>query len=422
MRDMHIDRVADIASPLMPASIAMEEIALMSQENAHTVDAGPLPLYRAMQESGRVVHDHAQARAAEKLQTLYQALHPYYQDNTQGAGFFARLGLFRQGAASAVLPPPVQPAIRGLYIYGGVGRGKSMLMDIFFSTSPVLRKRRVHFHAFMLEVHETLHRWRVADDVKAGDGGLLHKLAEHIAASAWLLCFDEFHVTNIADAMILGRLFSALFDLGVVVVATSNWAPGDLYQGGLQRERFLPFIGLLQKRMEVVALDGGQDYRFARLKAVGIYHTPLSPETAAQMASAFQRLSGGHAPAPTEIMMQQGRTLKVARQYGRVAWFDFDELCARALGAVDYLALAERYEVLLIDHIPVMAADLRNEARRFMTLIDILYEHRTAIVAAAAARPELLYVEGDGAFEFERTVSRLNEMQSSAYCSRPHLT
>jgi cell division protein ZapE len=291
-------------------------------------------------------------------------------------------------------------------------------MDIFFSTAPVDRKRRVHFHAFMLEVHETLHRWR---QEKAKDIDPIPALADKIAADTWLLCFDEFHVTNIADAMILGRLFTELFERGVVVVATSNWAPDDLYSGGLQRDRFLPFIDLLKQKLDVLELDGARDYRLARLKDLSLYHSPLGAMSDDKMRAAFTRLSGGLVPQPGSLIVQ-GRRLDVPRQAGPVAWFDFEELCARPLGAADYMAIATHYSVVLIDRVPRLSSAERDQARRFMTLIDELYEHRVTAVIGAADRPERLYPEGDGAIEFQRTVSRLNEMQSTDYLSRPHLT
>jgi cell division protein ZapE len=293
-----------------------------------------------------------------------------------------------------------------------------MLMDLFFRTAPVTAKRRVHFHAFMLEVHETLHRWR---QEKPKQVDLIPALADKIAAETWLLCFDEFHVTNIADAMILGRLFTELFDRGVVVVATSNWAPDDLYQGGLQRDRFLPFIALLKEKLDVLELDAARDYRLQRLKDLSLYHSPLGPSSEAKMEQAFTRLSGGRPATPTSLTVQ-GRRLDVPRQAGRVAWFDFEELCARPLGAADYIALATHYPVMLIDRVPQLSSAQRDQARRFMTLIDELYEHHVIAVIAASDRPERLYPEGEGAIEFQRTVSRLNEMQSADYLSRPHLT
>jgi cell division protein ZapE len=377
-------------------------------------DDGPLAAYRAMRQSGRIEHDAAQELAVQKLQSVANALKDYRPAVNGGwmDRWRQRFGIGRRDDVDA------EGSTQGLYIYGAVGRGKSMLMDLFFRTAPVTAKRRVHFHAFMLEVHETLHRWR---QEKPKQVDLIPALADKIAAETWLLCFDEFHVTNIADAMILGRLFTELFDRGVVVVATSNWAPDDLYQGGLQRDRFLPFIALLKEKLDVLELDAARDYRLQRLKDLSLYHSPLGPSSEAKMEQAFTRLSGGRPATPTSLTVQ-GRRLDVPRQAGRVAWFDFEELCARPLGAADYIALATHYPVMLIDQVPQLSSAQRDQARRFMTLIDELYEHHVIAVIAASDRPERLYPEGEGAIEFQRTVSRLNEMQSADYLSRPHLT
>lgn len=378
------------------------------------IDDGPLPAYRAMQRAGRLHHDAAQELAAEKLQSLHNALKDYRPQPTSGLSSWAeRLGFGRRRDEAAP---------QGLYLYGGVGRGKSMLMDLFFAHAPVTTKRRVHFHAFMLEVHDQLHHWR---QEKPKQVDLIPSLAEKLGSEVTLLCFDEFHVTNIADAMILGRLFTALFEQGVVVVATSNWAPDDLYKGGLQRDQFLPFIALLKERLDVLELDGARDYRLARLKDMSVYHYPLGDLSGRQMREAFARMTDNEPPLATHLTVQ-GRRLDINRQvsnaHGRVAWFDFDELCAKPLGAADYLAIATHYDVVLLDQVPTLGGERRNEARRFINLIDALYEHKVTTIIAAADKAERLYPSGDGAFEFERTVSRLNEMQSVEYLTRPHLT
>jgi cell division protein ZapE len=294
-------------------------------------------------------------------------------------------------------------------------------MDLFFETAPVERRRRVHFHAFMLEVHARLHRWR--ETARSGGAGLdqaLPELAKAIADEAWLLCFDEFHVVDIADAMILGRLFTALFDLGVVVVATSNWAPDDLYKDGLQRDRFLAFIALLKTRLDVLELSGTTDYRLNRIKGIATYYQPLGPGSAGAMRAAWDRLTGGVAGAPYTLTVQ-GRAVTVPRAAGDVAWCDFDGLCAKPLGAADYLAIATHFPVVLIDRVPRLGEAQRNEAKRFILLIDSLYEHKVHTVIAADAPPDRLYLEGRHAFEFHRTISRMMEMQSEEYLKAPHL-
>lgn len=369
---------------------------------------GPLQAYRALRRSGALKPDPAQELAAEKLQSLHHALQHYEPSSGRG-GWKARLGLARRREE-----PP-----QGLYLFGGVGRGKSMLMDIFHETAPVTRKRRVHFHVFMGDVHDRLHRWR--RDTKGSKADPLPELAQELAKEAWLLCFDEFHVVNVADAMILSRLFEALFDNGVVVVATSNFPPGRLYEGGLQRDRFLPFIDLLKRRMDVLELDGSVDYRLARLRDLPTYHTPLGRDAERALDDAFAALTEG-ADADVQKLTIKGRTLTVPQGARGVARFAFDDLCAKALGAGDYFALATHYHTIVLDGVPRMDETSRNEARRFMTLVDALYEHRCNLIVSAAAGPEALYAGDDGAFEFQRTVSRLVEMQSREYIDSPHLT
>ena len=369
--------------------------------------AGPLALYRERRRAGQLAADPAQELAAEKLQSLHHAL-LYYQPASGPAGWRERLGLARRR----------DEAPQGLYIFGGVGRGKSMLMDLFFASVPIEKKRRVHFHEFMLEVHDRLHRQRQDRSI---EGDPLAPLAAEIAAESWLLCFDEFHVSNIADAMLLGRLFAALLDLGVVVVTTSNTAPDELYQGGLQRERFLPFIDLLKERLDILELDGVIDYRRDRIKDMTIYHQPLGAAAEAALAAAFAQLTDGAAGSATTLTVQ-GRQLAVPQAAKGVGRFRFADLCAHALGAADYIAIATHFHTVIIAEIPLMTPDQRNEARRFMTLIDALYEHKTNLICAAADVPDKLYVGGDGAREFKRTASRLIEMQSLAYLARPHLT
>lgn len=375
----------------------------------------PLALYRARRAAGELRYDPDQELAVEKLEALSHALTGYKPGAVSDGGWRARLGLTRRQS---------EPAPQGLYMYGGVGRGKSMLMDLFFLTVPVAKKRRVHFHAFMLEVHGNLHARRIdrrsGTELKSVDDAL-PTLARNIAADTTVLCFDEFHVTDIADAMILGRLFTVLFELGVVVVATSNWAPDMLYKDGLQRERFLPFIGLMKQKLDVLALDGTVDYRLDRLKGVDVFHSPLGAESSRKMEESFHHLTEGAMVEPAHLLTQ-GRRVDVPRAARGVAWIDFWEMCAKPLGAADYLAIAVHFHTVFIDRVPVMKPEQRNECRRFTNLIDALYEHRCNVVIAADGPPTALYCEGHHAFEFERTVSRLMEMQAEDYRLQPHLT
>ncbi|WP_419902825.1 cell division protein ZapE [Kiloniella sp.] len=368
---------------------------------------GPLFLYRDMRNSGELRPDQTQELAAEKLQSLYLALKKY-QPSAGLGGWKERLGLGRRKAS-----PP-----QGLYFFGGVGTGKSTIMDMFFSVAPVEKKRRVHFHAFMQEVQERLHKWRERHKGTRSDP--LPDLAAELAEDTLLLCFDEFHVVNIADAMILARLFEALFEQGVVVVATSNWPPDRLYENGLQRDSFLPFIDILKERLDVLQLDSGIDYRLERMKNLPVYHTPLGETANKALEDAFLKLTEG-ASSEAEILLVKGRELEISRAARKVAFVSFDDLCAEALGPGDYLAIAGHFHTIIMSDVPSMGSENRDKARRFMSLIDALYEHRCNLVVSAAAEPEALYPQGDGAFEFERTVSRLQEMRSQEYISLPHL-
>lgn len=380
--------------------------------------ATPLGLYRAEVAAGRLARDAAQALAAEKLEGLFHAL-AHYRPGRAG-GWKARLGLAR----AAESPP------QGLYIYGGVGRGKSMLMDMFFHTVrvPGGAKRRVHFHAFMLEVHQRLHDWRRRNREAGREGkesDPLPRIAADLCRDTTLLCFDEFQVTNVADAMIIGRLFGSLLDRGVVVVATSNRAPDDLYRNGLQRERFLPFIALLKERLDVLHLDGGVDYRLRRITDMDVYFTPADAGAEAALDAAFHRLvddATGEGVAAEPMRLAVGaRELEVSAQARGTARFSFEELCARPLGAADYLAIAREFHTVILSGIPAMGPESRDRAARFVTLIDALYEHRVKLVCSAAASPDALYPAGDGSFEFARTASRLIEMQSREYKALPHI-
>src|SRR6516164_7478892 len=364
----------------------------------------PITVYRELCRKGLLQPDPAQQQAIERLQSLYRAL-LHYHPETGLRGWLARFGLAENGGSHV----PV-----GLYLCGPVGRGKSMLMDLFFRAVPSLRKRRVHFHAFMLEVHDRIERERRAQTDRP-----IAKVAHDLASEAALLCFDEFQVEDIADAMILERLFRALFDAGVVVVATSNRAPDELYEHGLQRERFLPFIALLKKRLEVLDLASGRDYRLARLRGQPVYHVPLGEGAHAALEHAFAELTD-HSPGQSLTLTVKGRPLLVPRSARGVAWFTFADLCSNPLAAADYLAIADRFAAVIVEAIPRLAPAERNAARRFNILVDTLYEARTLLIASAAVPPEEIYVDGDGTFEFRRTVSRLIEMQSEGYiANRP---
>ncbi len=379
---------------------------------------GPMGRYRALLAARELAYDPAQERAMEKFQALHLALQSY----RPGRSSFSLLSFFSSGRQKTLEP-------RGLYVCGGVGRGKSMLMDLFFEATPVEPKRRVHFHAFMQEIHGAIRAWRnlsasekrrrlrsLGLSAQKGDDPL-PPVAKAVADSATLLCFDELQVTDVADALILGRLFQSLFDFGVVVVCTSNRQPRDLYRGGINRQLFLPFIDLIMKRMDTHHLDAKTDYRLERLQGLPVYYTPVDDTARSRMDAAWSAVTDTDQGTPCEITVQ-GRTLPVPQAAKGAARFSFDDLCAKPLGAADYLALAERFHTILIDAIPAMGPEKRNEAKRFVTLIDALYENGVNLVASADAGPTDLYPDGDGAFEFERTASRLIEMQSADYIAR----
>lgn len=301
--------------------------------------------------------------------------------------------------------PPAPP--KGLYLWGGVGRGKSMLMDLFAEATDIGEKRRVHFHAFMQEVHAGMHAAR-----KKGVNDALAPVAEAVIAKVRLLAFDEMQITDITDAMIVGRLFQMLMDGGVVIVTTSNRPPEDLYKDGLNRALFLPFIDLLNDRMQVIELKSETDYRQHRLTGVDVYFTPADAAARAQIDTLWQELTGGDAGAPLELTVQ-GRKVTLPHHHNGVARAGFWDICGQPLGPADYLAIAGAVRVLMLEDIPRLSAANYNEAKRFVTLIDALYEGHVRLIASAADAPERLYSEGAGAFEFERTASRLREMQGA---------
>lgn len=365
--------------------------------------------YQSLIASGAIEADPAQARAVEALGALDALLADYKPPKKQS--FLGRLF----GGSDA--EPP-----QGLYVHGEVGRGKTMLMDLFFDASPVQHKRRAHFHEFMAEAHERINAFR--QNIKRGeipDGDVIALTAASIFDEAWLLCFDEFHVTDIADAMILSRLFGKLFELGTVVVATSNVAPDDLYKGGLNRALFVPFIGQVKQHMQVIRLDARTDYRLEKFAGMKVWMTPDDAEATAALDRAWSRITGNAPGAPRDISIK-GRLLHIPRADHHVARFTFADLCEKPLGASDYLRLAHEYHTLIIDHIPVMDYADRNAAKRFIALIDTLYDNAVKLMASAAAEPAELYRATDGyeAMEFNRTVSRLIEMGSESYLALPH--
>ena len=364
--------------------------------------------FQSLVDSGAIEPDPAQAEVADALAALERSLFTYKPTRKQG--------LFGRLFADKSDPP------RGLYVYGEVGRGKTMLMDLFFQNCPVEHKRRAHFHEFMAEVHERIYGYR--QNIARGelaDADVIGLTAQAIFDQAWLLCFDEFHVTDIADAMILGRLFAKLFELGTVVVATSNVAPDDLYKGGLNRSLFLPFIKQIADHMDVVRLDARTDFRLEKLAGVRMWLVPPDVDARAALDKAWVKLTGNARCRPRDMTIK-GRTLHVPCSANGVARFGFADLCEKPLAASDYLRLAHDYHTILIDHVPVMDYADRNAAKRFITLIDTLYDNAVKLIASAEADPMSLYVAAEGveAMEFKRTTSRLIEMGSESYLGLPH--
>ena len=363
--------------------------------------------YEARINDGQLMPDPVQAEAATALDDLAHRL-----ANRKTGGWFSKA-----------------ESVTGLYMWGGVGRGKSMLMDLFFEHAPVEARRRVHFHEFMAEVHDRLDAWRkLSEDerkrsewrVKGAGDDPIAPVAKQIASEANLLCFDEFQVTQIADAMVLARLFEALFERHVTVVATSNRHPNDLYKDGINRPLFMPFIEHLKANCDVMELASERDYRLDRLIEAPVWYAPLGGESERALDQAWDRLTLGAEPQHC-VLTVKGRKLEVHREAAGVARFTFEELCARPLGSRDYLAIAANFNTVILSGIPTLGPENRNEAARFVSLIDAFYEAKVKLVASAAAEPEELYPEGDGSFEFERTVSRLHEMRSTDYLAEERI-
>jgi cell division protein ZapE len=367
--------------------------------------------YAARVAAGKIERDVAQLAIVERLAQLEKELaeHRVARKSSSLGWLFAARARERQ-------------LVKGVYIYGEVGRGKTMLMDLFFDASPVIRKRRVHFHEFMADVHERIYVFR--QKAKAGEGSNgdpIQLAAAAIAEETWLLCFDEFHVTDIADAMILGRLFKRLFELGVVVVATSNVPPSELYKDGLNRALFLPFIAMIEEHMDVMQLVARTDFRLEKLAGAPVWYVPADVAAQRALDEAWRRLTAGH-PAVECDLKVKGRILRVPCAVMGVARFSFHELCEQPLAGVDYLKIAHEFHTVVLDAIPIMDYDRHNEAKRFIILIDTFYDNAVKLVASAAAEPDELYRAGEGfeAYEFKRTASRLIEMRSEAYLALPH--
>jgi cell division protein ZapE len=378
------------------------------------IGKGPAANLAARRAAGEVHPDPVQERVVLRLQAVYDRLSAAAAEHPAKPGLLARLGLVRAPK------PPDGP--HGLYIWGPVGRGKSMLMDLFFADAPVAKKRRVHFHEFMLEVQARLHnrREKLAAEGAPPEADTIVPISREIAQQTRLLCFDEFQVTNIADAMILARLFETLFGEGITVIATSNRKPDDLYKDGLQRDRFLPFIDLIKERLEILELGGEHDYRLDRLRNFDAYLTPSGAWANAKLDEAFRALSGG-ADGEPRVLRTQGRDVDIPRAAPGVAMAHYLDWCAKPMGAADFLCIAEHFHTVIVADIPKMGPDSQDKASRFVTMIDTFYEKKVKFICSAATAPSGLYVEGDGAFEFQRTVSRLMEMQSPEYLALEHI-
>lgn len=358
----------------------------------------PLTWYQAASQQAAFIRDAAQARAIEHLDRLWTELMMFKRKRNRFLGRSLR---------SPQLP-------KGLYFYGGVGRGKSFLMDAFYGCLPYRRKRRVHFHAFMAEIHQRLRGLK-------SEANPLKAVAAEIAKETRVLCFDEFHVSDIADAMILGRLLENLFNEGVVLVATSNYAPSELYPQGQNRSSFLPTIALIEEKLTILNVDGGEDYRHRTLTAAEVFYIPANDENERKLAGLFTQVTAGQAERPSEIEIH-GRMLRCKKRTDKAIWFDFRMLCFGPRSQADYLYLSEHYEMIFVSGIEKLSQAERAEARRLTWLIDVMYDYRVKFCATCDVPVGEIYVEGDFAQEFVRTASRLTEMQSQEYLNLPHLT
>lgn len=374
----------------------------MTNPATHQVTAA----YDRRVAEGAIKDDAAQRMVLPTLDRLVAALARPHPAGKPG-------GILGRIFGAKANPPPSGPELKGIYLWGGVGRGKSMLMDLVMETAPIAEKRRVHFHEFMQEVQAGLNEAR-----SRGEQDAVRPVAEAIAARTRLFCFDEMQITDIADAMIVGRLFQVLFDRGVVVVTTSNRVPEDLYKDGLNRQLFLPFIALIRERMQVLHLESPRDHRQGRVASGQVWFTPADAAAREALDEIWAEVTGDAAPRPRELPVN-GRSVAIPAASGRVARADFEDLCGKPLGPADYLALAEAFDRLLIDGIPQLGPANHDRAKRFVTLVDALYEAKVRLYASAAAEPEALYPEGRGAFEFERTASRLREMQGAGWGGVP---
>ncbi len=365
----------------------------------------PFKIYKNRVRIGELKPDKVQEKAVIELQRLFDEIM-----EIESAPKFSLLQIIsNMGSAKGQEPP------KGVYMYGGVGRGKSMLMDLFYDSLPdIVKKRRVHFHEFMIEVHDYIHSRRSVDNTRTGTDEALPSLASLIASKSKILCFDEFHVVDITDAMILGRLFKMLFEQNVAVVATSNWSPDDLYKDGLQRERFLPFIDLLKTKVNILHLNSPHDYRAQTVPVEGTYFSPLGRTTRRKLDKIFTLLVDGEKPSK-EVISVKGRDIEVMSAANGVARFTFAQLCERPHGAEDYLEITNKYHTIFLEGVPKIGYDRRNEAKRLMNLIDVLYEARTRVIISAAMPIEKIYQGSYHSYEFKRTVSRLQEMQSKDY-------